>query len=101
MGFPKGVSIPFGQDRAQDPGREAALPTNMAADSYGQFNASLLYCNKCGQAMPVRQRLLLILPDGELYDYTCERCHSSVGSKTEKAGANQNIGIRKPGLGGS
>jgi len=32
----------------------------MAADSYGQFNASLLYCNKCGQAMPVRQRLLLL-----------------------------------------
>ena len=71
----------------------------MAADSYSQFNASLLYCNKCGQAMPVRQRLLLVLPDGDLYDYTCERCHTSVGSKTEKAGANQNIGNRKPGLG--
>lgn len=56
------------------------------AESFDQFNAALLYCNKCGQAMPVRQRLLLVLPDGELYDYTCQRCNSSVGSKTEKAG---------------
>ena len=58
----------------------------MAAESYGQFNASLLYCNKCGKAMPVRQRLLLVLPDGELFDYACQACNSSVGSKTEKAG---------------
>jgi hypothetical protein len=63
----------------------------MAAESYGEFNASLLYCNKCGRAMPVRQRLLLVLPDGELYDYTCQACNSSVGSKTEKAGAAANL----------
>ena len=56
--------------------------------SFDQFNAALLYCNKCGRAMPVRQRLLLVLPDGELYDYTCQGCNSSVGSKTEKAGLN-------------
>lgn len=54
--------------------------------SFDQFNAALLYCNKCGRAMPVRQRLLLVLPDGELYDYTCQGCNSSIGSKTEKAG---------------
>jgi hypothetical protein len=62
----------------------------MATESYGQFNASLLYCNKCGRAMPVRQRLLLVLPDGELYDYTCQACNTSVGSKTEKAGGDVN-----------
>jgi hypothetical protein len=39
--------------------------------------------------MPVRERLLLVLPDGDLYDYTCEGCHSSVGSKTERAGLRQ------------
>ena len=54
--------------------------------SFDQFKASLLYCKKCRKAMPVRERLLLILPDGELYDYTCEGCNSSVGSKTERAG---------------
>jgi hypothetical protein len=57
--------------------------------SFDQFNAALLYCNKCGKAMPVRERLLLVLPDGELYDYTCQGCNSSVGSKTERAGLNQ------------
>jgi hypothetical protein len=55
------------------------------ASTFDQFNAALLYCNKCGRAMPVRQKLLLVLPDGELYDYTCQGCNSSVGSKTEKA----------------
>ncbi len=34
--------------------------------------------------MPVWEHLLLILPDGELYDYLCQGCGSSVGSKTEK-----------------
>jgi hypothetical protein len=57
-------------------------------EQFDQFNATLLYCNKCRRAMPVRQRLLLVLPDGDLYDYTCEGCNSSVGSKMEKAGLN-------------
>lgn len=53
--------------------------------TFDQFSASLLYCNRCGRAMPVRQHLLLILPDGELYEYLCQGCGSSVGSKTERA----------------
>lgn len=56
--------------------------------SFDQFSASLLYCQKCGRAMPVRERLLLVLPDGELYDYLCEGCGSSVGSKTERTPVN-------------
>jgi hypothetical protein len=68
--------------------------------SFDQFNAALLYCNKCGRAMPVRQRLLLVLPDGELYDYTCEGCHSSVGSKTEKAGVESATRGGRSRLGG-
>jgi hypothetical protein len=70
------------------------------AETFDQFNASLLYCNKCGQAMPVRQRLLLVLPDGELYDYTCQRCNSSVGSKTEKAGVDPAARSGRTRLGG-
>ncbi|HKY07520.1 MAG TPA: cytoplasmic protein [Candidatus Binatia bacterium] len=67
--------------------------------SFDQFNAALLYCNKCGRAMPVRERLLLVLPDGELYDYTCQGCNSSVGSKTEKAGIDPlaRVGRSRPG----
>jgi hypothetical protein len=67
------------------------------ARSFDQFNASLLYCNKCGKAMPVRERLLLILPDGELYDYTCQGCNSSVGTKTERAGLKQGLANTKSG----
>ena len=48
--------------------------------------------------MPVRERLLLVLPDGELYDYTCQGCNSSVGSKTERVGLKQ--AMAKPRLGG-
>jgi hypothetical protein len=57
--------------------------------TFDQFKASLLYCGQCRRAMPVRERLLLVLPDGELYDYTCQGCNSSVGSKTERAGLNR------------
>lgn len=32
--------------------------------------------------MPVHSRLLLILPDGELHEYLCEVCATSVGTKT-------------------
>ncbi|MFQ5949104.1 MAG: cytoplasmic protein [Nitrospiria bacterium] len=65
--------------------------------TYDQFRASLLYCNKCGRAMPVRERLLLILPNGELYDYLCQECGSSLGSKTEKASSKVTL-VRSQGM---
>jgi hypothetical protein len=52
---------------------------------FDQLRASLLHCNRCGRAMPVRERLLLILPDGDLYEYLCQGCGGSVGSKTERS----------------
>jgi hypothetical protein len=55
---------------------------------FEELQASHLYCNKCGGPMPVQQRLLLILPDGDLYDYLCQRCGSSVGSKTDRLAPN-------------
>jgi hypothetical protein len=53
-------------------------------NKFERLQASHLYCNRCQQPMPVRERLLLILPDGELYDYLCRGCGDSVGSKTER-----------------
>jgi hypothetical protein len=44
----------------------------------------MLYCPKCGQATPARERLLLVLPTGNLYEYLCVHCGTSTGSKTEK-----------------
>ena len=53
-----------------------------SAGQYKDFNASALYCPHCKQAMPVRSRLLLVLPDGELHKYVCQACACSLGTKT-------------------
>ncbi len=45
------------------------------------FHATELYCPKCGRAMPVTERLLLVLPEGDKYEYLCARCGTSVGDK--------------------
>ncbi|HDR16687.1 MAG TPA: cytoplasmic protein [Desulfobacteraceae bacterium] len=55
-------------------------------DAYGEFNATELYCPHCKQAMPVRQHLLLVLPDGDKYEYRCARCGTSLGDKLDRTG---------------
>ena len=55
-------------------------------NQFENFTASTLYCGKCKATMPVRERLLLVLPDKELYDYLCTGCASSVGSREVTAG---------------
>lgn len=52
------------------------------AGRYGDLKASALYCPRCRRAMPVRSRLLLVLPDGELHEYLCQACAASLGTKT-------------------
>lgn len=34
--------------------------------------------------MPVRSRLLLVLPDGEMHEYLCQACSASLGTKNVK-----------------
>ncbi|MFM9906410.1 MAG: cytoplasmic protein [Nitrospirae bacterium] len=51
-------------------------------DQFGSLNASLLYCPQCRVATPTRERLLLVLPTGNLYEYRCQHCGTSTGSKT-------------------
>lgn len=53
---------------------------------FESFRASSLYCNKCAKAMPVREKLLLVLPDKEIYDYLCTGCASSLGQREVTAG---------------
>ncbi len=52
------------------------------AEQFGNFVASELYCPKCRTAQPVRERLLLVLPSGEIYEYLCARCATSLGKRT-------------------
>jgi DNA-directed RNA polymerase subunit RPC12/RpoP len=52
--------------------------------SFEEFEATSLYCPKCKAAVPVRKRLLLVLPEGDEYEYLCAYCSSSVGMKIDK-----------------
>jgi hypothetical protein len=58
----------------------------MNQQQFENFTASSLYCQKCKAAMPVRERLLLVLPDREIFDYLCSGCGSSVGRREITAG---------------
>ncbi|HLW36431.1 MAG TPA: hypothetical protein VKS98_12305 [Chthoniobacterales bacterium] len=53
---------------------------------FENFTASTLYCQKCRATTPVRERLLLVLPDKEIFDYLCTECGSSVGQREVTAG---------------
>jgi len=66
---------------------------------FENFTASTLYCEKCRATLPVRERLLLVLPDKEIYDYLCTGCASSVGSREITAGEKimaQAMAARRP-----
>jgi hypothetical protein len=66
---------------------------------FGSFTASELYCPKCGSAQPVRERLLLVLPTGELHEFVCAKCATSLGKRTvtgPAVAANVNGPARAP-----
>jgi hypothetical protein len=50
-------------------------------ESFEDFEASVLFCGRCRAPRPVRERLLLVLPDGELHEYLCAGCGGSVGTR--------------------
>lgn len=64
--------------------RKRAVPEPAEPETFKDFSATHLFCPQCKSATPVRERLLLFLPDGDLYDYVCSQCGTSVG--TRKAG---------------
>lgn len=59
--------------------------------TYRDFEATELYCPKCRRAVPVRKRLLLVLSEGDKYEYTCVHCGTSVGDKTVRQQDNLRI----------
>lgn len=60
-------------------------PTQRRPD-FDEFEAMELYCPKCGRPVPVRKSLLLILPEGDKYEYRCEHCGTTVGDKIDRSG---------------
>lgn len=63
-------------------------------ESFKDFDATELFCPRCKQSVPVRKKLLLILPDGEKYDYSCARCGTSVGDKIVSNKINRKLSLR-------
>ena len=51
---------------------------------FEQLRATHLYCATCRRSMPTTERLLLTLPDGDLYGYFCAQCGADVGTRTSR-----------------
>jgi len=66
--------------------RQRLRPTRGASGqkNFDEFDATELYCPTCGRSMPVRKRLLLVLPEGDKFEYLCGACSTSVGTKIVK-----------------
>ena len=69
--------------------RLSSVRSGATQDTFAEFDATELYCPKCGRAVPVRKRLLLVLPEGDKYEYICAFCATSVGTKVARGGADQ------------
>ncbi len=52
-------------------------------ESFGEFEATSLFCPRCRRATAARRKLLLVLPSGNKYDYVCAECGTAVGGKTD------------------
>ena len=94
------IPLPYNSPMAQPPRRPniPAWPASLSPrpnrpprprsaeqpDQFRSLNASLLYCPRCQVATPTRERLLLVLPEGNLYEYLCQHCGTSTGSKTDQ-----------------
>lgn len=59
-----------------------AMPTQRKP-AFERMEASLLACPRCKRAVPVRKRLLLVLPEGDKYEYLCPQCGSTCGTTVE------------------
>ncbi len=72
---PRDVMPPGGRGGDPDPNRE-----------FDQLEATELYCPRCRAAVPVRKYLLLVLPEGDKYEYRCQYCGTTVGDKMDRNG---------------
>ena len=66
----------------------------MTRQSYKVFDATVLFFLQCRRAVPVRKRLLLVLAEGDKYDYSCIYCGTSVGDKLVRECSSDQIIFR-------
>lgn len=75
--------------------RDSSPSTGFAKEeTFKEFDATELYCPQCNRAVPVRKRLLLVLPEGDKYEYLCAFCSTSVGTKLVRGADNQGNQVR-------
>ncbi|MBW1751782.1 MAG: cytoplasmic protein [Deltaproteobacteria bacterium] len=67
---------------ANQPGAYAQQQDSSGA--FKEFEATELYCPRCRRAVSVRKRLLLVIPEGDKYEYLCAFCSESVGTKIDR-----------------
>jgi len=79
MGMRRPFRYPSGDEKGQN------------QSSFDEFEATELYCPKCGRAVPVIKTLLLILPEGDKYEYRCRFCGTPVGDKMDRHGQYYSI----------
>ena len=72
--YPRGYPPQPGGDRATSEGQ----------GMFRELDATELYCPRCKQSNPVRKYLLLVLPDGDKYEYRCVYCAEPVGTKIDR-----------------
>lgn len=53
----------------------------MREEAFADLEVSEVYCPGCRRAVPVRRRLLLVLPEGDKIEYSCTVCAKPLASK--------------------
>ncbi len=66
--------------------RGSGGPRRAAKPTFEDLEAMELYCPSCRRPVPVRKYLLLVLPEGDKYEYKCGLCGAVVGDKTVRGG---------------
>lgn len=59
------------------------MQSSQPKEEFKSFQATSLYCPRCKEAVPIREKLLLLLPEGQLFEYLCSFCATSVGTRKE------------------
>lgn len=54
---------------------------NQPPRDFEGLRATRLFCPRCQAAQPVRERLLLVLPDGDMFEYVCQVCWTQLGKR--------------------
>jgi len=78
-------------DMQGTPGHYPRQEKGQRQASFNEFEAVELYCPQCRRAVPVNKFLLLVLPEGDKYEYRCTFCGTPVGDKIDRHGQYYSI----------